>query len=98
MAFIIFTLVNILKLHPLDISSFIKQISKTQGVLIVEEGSVNFGISAEIAYLLKDHNYLGNIRRLGAFPVPIPSQKNLEEKCLPNIKRICNEIHKLLNV
>ena len=93
-----FTLVNILKLHPLDISSFIKQISKTQGVLIVEEGSVNFGISAEIAYLLKDHNYLGNIRRLGAFPVPIPSQKNLEEKCLPNIKRICNEIHKLLNV
>ena len=57
-------LATILKLNPLDISSFIKQISKTQSVLIVEEGSVDFGISAEIAYLLKDHGYIGKIRRL----------------------------------
>ena len=93
----IFMLATILKLNPLDISSFIKQISKTQSVLIVEEGSVDFGISAEIAYLLKDHGYLGKIRRLGSFSVPIPSPKNLEEQCLPNLKRICSEIHKLLN-
>jgi 2-oxoisovalerate dehydrogenase E1 component len=92
-----FVLVNLLKLNPLEISSFIKQISKTQGVLIVEEGSVNFGISAEIAYLLKDNGYFGKIRRLGSFSVPIPSAKNLEEQCLPNIKRICSEIHKLLD-
>ena len=90
-------LATILKLNPLDVSSFIKQISKTQSVLIVEEGSVDFGISAEIAYLLKDHGYLGKVRRLGSFSVPIPSPKNLEEQCLPNLKRICSEIHKLLN-
>ena len=78
-------------------SSFIKQISKTQGVLIIEEGSVNFGISAEIAFLLKNNSYLGKIRRLGSFSVPIPSPKNLEEQCLPNIKRICSEVHQLLN-
>jgi pyruvate/2-oxoglutarate/acetoin dehydrogenase E1 component len=93
----IFMLATILKLNPLDISSFIKQIPETQSVLIVEEGSVDFGIGAEIAYLLKDHGYLGKIRRLGSFSVPIPSPKNLEEQCLPNLKRICSEIHKLLN-
>ena len=76
---------------------FINQIYKTEGILIVEEGSVNFGISAEIAYLLKNNDYAGKIRRLGAFSVPIPSPKNLEEQCLPNIKRICTEIHELLN-
>ena len=92
-----FILVNLLKLNPLDVSSFIKQISKTQGVLIIEEGSVNFGISAEIAFLLKNNSYLGKIRRLGSFSVPIPSPKNLEEQCLPNIKRICSEVHQLLN-
>ena len=92
-----FMLVNLFKLNPLDISSFAKNILNTEGVLIVEEGSVNFGISAEIACLLEENNYQGKIRRLGALSVPIPSPKNLEEECLPNIKRICNEIKKILN-
>jgi len=93
----IFMLANIIKLNPLDIKSVFAQIATTEATLIIEEGSINFGISSEIACQLRDEGYEGKIKRLGAMPVPIPSPKNLEAECLPSIETICDKVKELLN-
>ena len=85
------------QLNPLDIKSMIKIINKTNKVLVIEDGSSNFGISAEVIAQLFENKFNGRVARHGAKPFPIPSQKTLESDCLVSIKSINFEINKILN-
>ena len=61
----------------------------TDRLVIVEDGSVDFGIGGEILARLAELGTLPKrVLRIGADPVPIPSVSSLELQVLPTMERI----------
>jgi len=82
------------KINPIDYSVIIESVKRTHYLLVVEEGSKQFGIGAEIvAGVMEKVNIPIVIKRVGAIPVPIPSVKSLENIVLPSIKNIIEVIN-----
>ena len=81
-------LICLLQLHPIRIDGILR---KNLGnlVVVVEEGTRDFGIGAEIAALLAENQKFPKIfKRIAAEPYPIPSNMNLENRILPNLTKI----------
>jgi len=74
------------KISPLDITSIIESVGTTKCLIVVEEGSKNFGIGAEIIAQVVEQvgPSLITAKRIGALSVPIPSSRGLENYMLPN--------------
>jgi 2-oxoisovalerate dehydrogenase E1 component len=82
-------LICVTQLHPLDISLIEKSVSKTKKILVVEDGSTEFGFGAELLSKVVEKGYsLDFALRVGAEAVPIPSIMSLELEILPTINRI----------
>ncbi len=82
------------KINPIDYSVIIESVKRTHYLLVVEEGSKQFGIGAEIvAGVMEKVDIPIVIKRVGAIPVPIPSVKSLENIVLPSIKNIIEVIN-----
>jgi len=82
-------LICITKLHPLETELIELSVIKTRRVLIVEEGSIEFGFGAEILSKLVEKGIVMDFAlRIGAESVPVPSIIELEMEVLPTIKRI----------
>ena len=69
----IFELICLVKLNPLDLSGISRRVMKQQAVLVVEDGSVPFGIGAEIVSQLVEAGYPGGVKRLGARNRDLPA-------------------------
>ena len=54
------------QLSPFDIKPMLKTINKTNKVLVIEDGSSDFGISAEIITQLFENKFNGQVARHGA--------------------------------
>ncbi|MEO7044716.1 MAG: transketolase C-terminal domain-containing protein, partial [Ferruginibacter sp.] len=68
-------------------------VEKTGQLLVVEEGSTYGGLGSElISSLAELSDKKFKSKRIGAFPVPIPSAKSLEDAVLPDRTRIIKEI------
>ena len=82
-------LICLIQLHPLDVNLIGRSVSKTKKILIVEDGSIEFGIGAEVLSKLIEEGYdLEFAKRVGAEAVPVPSIMKLELEILPTINRI----------
>lgn len=82
-------LICLTKIHPLDISLIERCTTSSGNILVVEDGSIDFGIGSEILSQLLEKNVpMRFVCRIGSEPVPIPSIKSLEEQILPTINRI----------
>jgi 2-oxoisovalerate dehydrogenase E1 component len=82
-------LICLTQLHPLDINLIERSVSKTNKILVVEDGSIDFGFGAELLSRLVERKiYLDFALRIGAESVPIPSIMSLEIEILPTISRI----------
>ena len=80
-------------LHPMDLSLVESSINKTEKLIVIEDGSVNFGIGSEVlSKILEGGKKLKYARRIGSEPYPIPSTSELELEVLPTIKSIIKEI------
>ena len=80
-------------LHPMDLSLVESSINKTEKLIVIEDGSVNFGIGLEVlSKILEGGKKLKYARRIGSEPYPIPSTSELELEVLPTIKSIIKEI------
>jgi 2-oxoisovalerate dehydrogenase E1 component len=81
-------LLCLLQLHPIRLDGILsKKLGKL--VIVVEEGSKEFGIGGEISALLaENHKSPKNFKRIAAEPHPIASNMELEDKLLPNITKI----------
>ena len=67
--------------------------AKTKNLLIIEEGSAFAGMGAElIAQIIEQTSIKIKVKRIAAYPVPIPSVKTLEHIVLPEKDRIIKEI------
>ena len=76
---------------PLDI--VIQSVGVTRRLLVIEEGSAFAGIGAElIAQVTEQLDIKIRVKRISAYPVPIPSVKTLEHIVLPEKERIIKEI------
>jgi 2-oxoisovalerate dehydrogenase E1 component len=81
-------LLCLIQLHPIRVNGIM---NKNLGnlVIVVEEGSKEFGIGGEIAALLAENQRSPKIfRRISAEPYPIASNMELEDILLPNMSKI----------
>jgi 2-oxoisovalerate dehydrogenase E1 component len=75
-------------LHPLKLEPIENSVRVTGSLLVVEDGSVDFGIGAEVIARLSERDVRFRARRLGACPVPVPSTATLESAMLPTVSKI----------
>jgi len=73
-------------LSPLDIIHVMESVNITRRIVVVEEGSKEFGIGAEIIAQVIEQIDIEVITtgRVGALSIPIPSSQSLENHVLPN--------------
>jgi 2-oxoisovalerate dehydrogenase E1 component len=82
-------LICLTQLHPLDSNLIERSVKKTGQLLTVEDGSIDFGLGAEIFSKLTEKGQSFQFAlRVGAEPVPVPSITQLELEVLPTIDRI----------
>ena len=82
-------LICITQLHPLDTGLIERSINKTKRILIVEDGSIEFGFGSELLSKLMERKCnLDFALRVGAEAIPVPSIISLELEILPTINRI----------
>jgi 2-oxoisovalerate dehydrogenase E1 component len=66
---------------------------KTGRLLVIEEGSAFAGIGSELIAAVAEIIEISlQVKRIAAYPVPIPSVKSLENIVVPDKKRIISEI------
>lgn len=76
---------------PVDIIA--QSVSNTGNLVMIEEGSGYAGIGSElIAAMAERINSNFKVKRIAAYPVPIPAVKSLEHAVLPEKHRIIKEI------
>ena len=91
-------LVCLTQLHPMNLSLVKKSVDRTKRILVIEDGSVNFGIGSEVlAKLIEDGIHFDFAKRIGSEPYPIPSVNELELQILPTIASIVAEVLVLKN-
>ncbi len=95
-------IVDLQSLRPLDIKTIMKSVKKTKKVLVVDNGIISFGISAEIIAkiyenLKTDEKKKIILKRIGMLDAPVPSSRELAKYNYPNYLTICKTVGKLLN-
>ena len=86
-------------LRPLDRQSILETVSKTNRVVIVDEGWKTGGLSAEIAALIAEYavwDLDAPIGRVCSAEVPIPYARHMEEVALPQVSGIVAEAKALV--
>ncbi|HWP48549.1 MAG TPA: pyruvate dehydrogenase complex E1 component subunit beta [Candidatus Limnocylindrales bacterium] len=86
-------------LRPLDETTILNSVRKTNRAVIVEEGWEFGGFGAQIAEIIyrKAFDYIdAPIERVAARNVPMPYAKNLEMATIPNKARVIEAVKKVL--
>jgi len=85
---------------PLDEEIILRSVEKTGKAIIVHEAPMFGGFGGEIAALLSDKgfDYLdGPVKRVGGLFCPIPFSLTMEQMYLPNVDRIIQAAHELID-
>ncbi|GAB4191469.1 MAG: pyruvate dehydrogenase complex E1 component subunit beta [Simkaniaceae bacterium] len=94
-------IIDLRTIKPLDIATILESVKKTHFCLLVEEGHIFTGISAEIGFQIQEHcfDFLdAPLKRVCQLETPLPYSKLLEKETIPNKKRIVNAIKELLSL
>tara|TARA_B100000519_G_C14232016_1_gene432867 strand:+ start:812 stop:1810 length:999 start_codon:yes stop_codon:yes gene_type:complete len=86
-------------IKPIDIDFIIKTSSSSGRVIVLEEGSVVGGWSAEVSSIINNHCFASlksPVRRLGAQEVPIPSSGPMEMEVLPSSEDLIKIFNKIM--
>jgi len=89
-------LIDLLSLRPLDTTKIINSAKKTNKVVIIDNGWMQYGVSAEISALINDK--LGGkvkVLRVGNADAPIPSTVSLAKFSYPTLKETLKKISKI---
>ena len=87
-------------LVPLDKKTLVDSAIKTGRVIIVDEGYRSYGITAELGMsILEDAFYYLRvpITRIGAYDVPVPFSKPLEDATIPTADEIVDTAKRLMS-
>ncbi len=92
-------LIDLRTVKPIDMALIGQSVRKTHRVVLVEEGHIFAGISAEIAFQIMESNFDfldAPIQRVCQKEVPLPYSRILERETLPNKERILSAIEEVL--
>ena len=85
-------------LVPLDEETLVESVRKTGYALIVDEASLRYGVTGELAALVTEaaFDYLdAPVKRIGAANVPIPFSPTLEGAAIPHSETIVDAVRAL---
>ena len=83
--------VDLRSIAPIDAETLAASAAKTGRVLVVEEGPVTGGVSAEVACAITERTTLAApVRRLGMPEGPIPAARHLEKAAMPDAEKIAD--------
>jgi pyruvate dehydrogenase E1 component beta subunit len=86
-------------LKPLDMGPIVESVIKTGRALVVHEAPEMGGIGAEIAAQIGSSRAFGYldapVRRLAGLDVPIPYNRELERRAVPQVEDIVREARRL---
>jgi pyruvate dehydrogenase E1 component beta subunit len=94
-------LIDLRTIKPLDIATIAASIRKTHRGVLVEEGHIFSGITAEVAFQIQEHCFDdldAPLLRVCQRETPMPYSKALERETLPTVARIVNAVLQSLNV
>ena len=93
-------LIDLRTIKPLDIATILNSIRKTHHGMVVEEGHIFTGISAEVAFQIQEHCFDAldaPIERVCQKETPMPYSKALEKETMPTVPRIIDAVLRNLN-
>lgn len=91
--------IDLRSINPLDLETINLSVAKTGRLLIVESGSVNCGIGAEIAsrVMVSCWSYLkAPVQRLGWPSTTVPAGPELERLFFPGVDQIISTVRKMM--
>jgi pyruvate dehydrogenase E1 component beta subunit len=92
-------LIDLRTIKPLDLGTIAHSVRKTHMCLLVEEGHIFAGISAEVGFQIQEHCFDdldAPLKRICQRETPMPYSKVLEAETLPNKHRIMRIIEEML--
>lgn len=93
-------LIDLRTVKPLDIATVTASVRKTHHCVLVEEGHVFTGITAEVGFQIQEYCFDdldASIERVCQRETPMPYSKALERETLPTASRIIASVQKCLN-
>jgi pyruvate dehydrogenase E1 component beta subunit len=80
--------IDLRSLAPLDVRCIAGSVARTGRLLTLEEGQPTCGVGVEVAARVQEILGPVQVRRLGALPAPVSSNRLLEAACLPDAARV----------
>lgn len=92
-------IIDLRTIKPLDIATVAQSVRKTHRCVLVEEGHVFAGISAEVGFQIMEHCFDdldAPMQRVCQRETPMPYSKFLEKETIPNKERILTALRETL--
>jgi pyruvate/2-oxoglutarate/acetoin dehydrogenase E1 component len=78
-------------LKPLDKETILTSVRKTSRAVVIDEGCLSYGATAEIASIIADEAFFyldAPVKRIGALDVPVPMAPALEIATIPSVEQV----------
>lgn len=86
-------------LKPLDKETIVASVCKTSRAVVIDEGCLSYGATAEIASIIADEAFFyldAPVKRIGALDVPVPMVPQLELSTIPNEQQVVECVRALM--
>jgi len=87
-------------LKPLDKETILASVRKTNRAVVIDEGYLSYGVTAEIASIIADEAFFhldAPVKRIGALDVPVPMAPALEFATIPDEKQVVETVRDLMS-
>jgi len=91
-------IVDLRSLAPLDKETILGSVAKTKRAIVLDEGPMIGGLSAEIAAMIQENLFSdlkGPVVRIGGQPIPPPHSPPLVEAMIPDVDQIVDAVMRL---
>jgi pyruvate dehydrogenase E1 component beta subunit len=91
-------IVDLRSLAPLDKETILKSVEKTKRAIVLDEGPMLGGISAELAAMIQENLFSdlkGPVVRIGAQPIPPPHSPPLVDAMIPDVDQVIDAVMRL---
>lgn len=86
-------------LKPLDKETIVASVCKTSRVVVIDQGYLSYGATAEIASIVADEAFFyldAPVKRIGAWDVPVPMAPVLELATIPSVQQVVGTVRELM--
>ena len=91
-------IVDLRSLAPLDKETILGSVAKTKRAVVLDEGPMIGGVSAEIAAMIQENLFSdlrGPVVRIAAQPIPPPHSPPLVDAMIPDVDQVIDAVMRL---